>query len=88
MESLYEDLEAPLYFWFNRREPKTQWEKALSPMGHSIGNMSVLRWYGVQVDKNEKCPVCGKYFQNAERADMELFAGNIEAQKGEKNESM
>ncbi|MCI9127829.1 MAG: ThiF family adenylyltransferase [Eubacterium sp.] len=73
MQSLYEDLEASLYFWFNRREIGTQWEKALNAMEYTTDRMSILRWYGVYTKINEECPVCGKYFHNINSTDIEFF---------------
>lgn len=65
LHSLYDDLEASLYFWFNRREPGSQWKNLLSPMEYLIDKMSILRWYGVHTEKNKKCPVCGNYCRNS-----------------------
>jgi len=73
LQSLYDDLEASLYLWFNRREPKTQWEKILSPMEFLIDKMSILRWYGVHTKRNEKCPTCGNYFQGFEIGSLDFF---------------
>lgn len=73
MQNLYEDLEASLYFWFNRREPGTQWEKVLNPLEYTTDKMSIMRWYGVDAKKNKSCPVCGKYCNNPQDIDIELF---------------
>lgn len=73
MQSLYEDMEASLYFWFNRREPGTQWKEALSPLEYRTDQMSILRWYGVYAKANEQCPVCGRYLQDINPADTGLF---------------
>lgn len=73
MQSLYEDMEASLYFWFNRREKGTQWEQALSPLEYRTDQMTIQRWYGVYAKANEKCPVCGNYLANINLADTGLF---------------
>jgi molybdopterin/thiamine biosynthesis adenylyltransferase len=59
LRSLDEDLVAPWYLWLNRREPGTQFEK-LEPLGFSLG-LRILRWYGIKVDRDPACPVCGDF---------------------------
>lgn len=73
MQSLYEDMTESLYFWFNRREKGTQWENVLSPMEFRTDTMSILRWYGVRTQRNEKCPACGAYLRNVEPSEIDLF---------------
>ncbi|MFI5911127.1 HesA/MoeB/ThiF family protein [Dactylosporangium sp. NPDC051541] len=56
--SLHEDLVAPLYLWLNRREPGTEYA-TLTPMTTGVDELSILRWYGIGLARNEQCPVCG-----------------------------
>jgi molybdopterin/thiamine biosynthesis adenylyltransferase len=56
MEKLSRELNAPIYLWGNRRENNfEQWE----PMQRGFSKLSVLRWYGININKNENCCVCG-----------------------------
>lgn len=73
MQNLYDDLEASLYIWFNRREKGTLWEKALNPLGVMTNKMSILRWYGVSVEANENCPVCGNRYEVPQFKSAKLF---------------
>lgn len=61
LASLNDDLVAPLYFWLNRRESGTQYEK-LKPLEFNISGMHILRWYGIAMKRHPKCPVCGKLY--------------------------
>ena len=56
IESLDEEFEADYYFWVNRRERKY---KALSPLKFNANRPTILRWYGVHLDKNPNCLICG-----------------------------
>jgi molybdopterin/thiamine biosynthesis adenylyltransferase len=58
LESLHEDLVAPLYLWINRRELDTDYA-AWPPMATGVDELSVLRWYGIALPRNESCAVCG-----------------------------
>jgi len=58
LRSLEEDLIAPWYFWLNRREQGTQYEQ-LGPLGFKVDGMRILRWYGINLKRNERCLVCG-----------------------------
>ena len=60
LDSLYHDLVAPWYFWLNRREKSTQYE-SIEPLGFNVDGLHVLRWYGVDLKKHPKCPVCGNF---------------------------
>jgi len=60
LKSLDQDLEMPLYLWLNRRENNTCYEN-LEPMKDNIANMSILRWYGINIPKNPHCPDCGDF---------------------------
>jgi molybdopterin/thiamine biosynthesis adenylyltransferase len=61
LASLDDDLVAPLYFWLNRRESGTQYEK-LKPLEFNISGIHILRWYGIEMKRHPKCPVCGKLY--------------------------
>ncbi len=60
LRSLDEDLVAPWYFWLNRREAGTEYED-LQPLEFNIDGMTVLRWYGISLDRNPACPCCGDF---------------------------
>jgi len=53
--SLEEDLTADYYIWANRRENKY---KNLPKMEYKANQLSILRWYGVRVNKDENCIIC------------------------------
>lgn len=57
---LREELVTPLFLWLNRREPGTDYEH-LVPFENNVDGMSVLRWYGIYLPRNEHCPACGAY---------------------------
>jgi len=63
------------YFWINRPEPKTDYA-SLAPLSESIDEMTILRWYGVHLDKNDGCPTCGN-FEKALREKYNLDVGAI-----------
>lgn len=55
LEVLNAELDAPVYVWANRREAQFQeW----SPMGASVGGLTVMRWYGSRADRRPGCPSC------------------------------
>jgi len=58
LSSLEEDLIAPWYMFLNRRESETEYE-ALKPMAYDPNGVHVLRWYGIQLERDKDCPVCG-----------------------------
>lgn len=60
LRSLDEDLAAPLYVWFNRREENTS-IAGIPPMGYSVGGLAILRWYGLPLERDPHCPSCGAY---------------------------
>ncbi len=72
--NLYDDLIADWYIWLNRREQGTAYED-LTPMAYEIDNMHIMRWYGVDVQKNTDCPVCGKFGEhiNVTKDDIDSF---------------
>jgi molybdopterin/thiamine biosynthesis adenylyltransferase len=55
LSSLEEDLIADYYFWVNRRENKY---RNFPKMEYKANQLSILRWYGVKVKKNEHCIAC------------------------------
>jgi molybdopterin/thiamine biosynthesis adenylyltransferase len=59
LASLNEDLVAPFFFWLNRRESGTQYEK-LDPLEFNLSGIHILRWYGVNIERVPNCPVCGE----------------------------
>jgi hypothetical protein len=59
--NLYDDFTASLYVWFNRQKKKSPWTEALTALGDSVDNMSIMRWYGITAAKNPRCPVCGTF---------------------------
>jgi molybdopterin/thiamine biosynthesis adenylyltransferase len=58
LRSLDEDLVAPFYLWLNRRDADSPFA-ALEPMGFEVNGMRILRWYGVPLERDPECSVCG-----------------------------
>lgn len=58
LDTLNDDLVAPLYLWLNRREPETEYA-VWQPMATGVDELSVLRWYGIGLARDEACAVCG-----------------------------
>lgn len=56
IKSLEDEFVAPYYLWVNRRERKYgNWGSFANP-----GQMpTIMRWYGVDVDRDEGCSLCG-----------------------------
>jgi hypothetical protein len=54
------DYAAPWYLWLNRPEPGTQYAD-LPPMSESSDEMTINRWYGVDLARDKDCPVCGDF---------------------------
>ncbi|MBO4258328.1 HesA/MoeB/ThiF family protein [Streptomyces griseorubiginosus] len=53
--TLSADLVAPIYQWINRRElAHASWD----PMGVNVDSQSVLRWYGVLLERSTNCAHC------------------------------
>jgi hypothetical protein len=69
------DFGACWYFWINRPEPKTDYA-TLVPLSDGIDEMTILRWYGVHLDKDEGCPTCGN-FEKVLREKYNLDVGRI-----------
>jgi len=58
---LERDLAAPWYLWINRPEPGTPYASC-PPLSESCDEqMTILRWYGVHLDADPACPVCGDF---------------------------
>ncbi|MFC5746298.1 HesA/MoeB/ThiF family protein [Actinomadura rugatobispora] len=62
--SLSADLVAPVHQWINRRELA---HAGLEPMGVGVDRLSVLRWYGVLLQRLPDCRACSR--QHAEIQD-------------------
>jgi len=60
LRSLDEDLSAPMYMWFNRREVGTE-QQQWGPLEFDVDGFHVLRWYGAPLPMNPSCPVCGDF---------------------------
>ena len=66
MRSLDEDLIAPWYMYLNRREGPYE---GLKPLGFNVGDgMHILSWFGIELERNPACPVCGDYVREMSRA--------------------
>jgi molybdopterin/thiamine biosynthesis adenylyltransferase len=57
---LSRDYDAPWYLWLNKPEPGTQYA-GLPPLSESSDEMTINRWYGIYLDCNPACPVCGDF---------------------------
>ncbi len=75
LHMLDRDFTAPWYFWVNRPEPKTEYA-TIEPLSDSSDGLTILRWYGVHLEKDLACPTCGD-FEGALRKQY----GLIEADK-------
>jgi molybdopterin/thiamine biosynthesis adenylyltransferase len=60
LNTLRRDFDAPWYLWLNRPEPGTQYAD-LPPLSESSDEMTINRWYGVYLDRDEACQVCGDF---------------------------
>ena len=60
LHMLDKDFDAGWYFWINRAEPNTKYS-SLPPLSESSDDMTILRWYGVYLDKDPSCPACGDF---------------------------
>jgi len=76
ISSLYQDYIGAWYFWLNRREAGTQYEK-LAPLGFDVHGMHIGRWYSIRINKDEGCPTCGKFLSKVEisQDDINCFKG-------------
>jgi molybdopterin/thiamine biosynthesis adenylyltransferase len=60
LHSLDKDFVEGWYFWINRPEPGTEYAK-LPPLCDSSDDITIMRWYGVHLDKDPGCPTCGDF---------------------------
>ena len=60
LRSLDEDLVANWFLYLNRREAGTQYE-GFEPLGFGVDGMRILRWYGVEFERDPACPMCGSF---------------------------
>jgi molybdopterin/thiamine biosynthesis adenylyltransferase len=54
------DYAAPWYLWLNRPEPGTPYAD-WPPMSESHDEMTINRWYGIELARDSDCPVCGDF---------------------------
>lgn len=57
---LQRDFDAPWYLWLNRPEPGTQYA-SWPALSESSDEMTIHRWYGVYLDRDPECSVCGEF---------------------------
>lgn len=70
---LAQDFKANLYSWGNRPEPNTEYASC-PPLSDSIDEITILRWYGIYLDKESGCPTCGD-FETAMREQYGIDGG-------------
>ena len=68
MRSLDDDLVAPWFLWLNRREHDTEYAR-LGPLACNLDGMRILRWYGIALERDEACPICGGFTDSIARAE-------------------
>lgn len=61
------DLVAPIHQWINRREFA---HSNLSPLGITVDEQTILRWYGVLLHPLEDCAACGTRSGASDEADV------------------
>ena len=66
LRSLDEDFDAPIFMWLNRRETGTDFE-SWKPLSTNIAGLHILRWYGIKIEKQQYCPVCGDFEAQLEK---------------------
>jgi hypothetical protein len=54
------DFSAPWYLWLNRPEPGTQYAD-WPPLSESSDEMTINRWYGIDLARDPDCPACGDF---------------------------
>lgn len=72
------DYAAPWYLWLNRPEPGTPYAD-WPPMSESHDEMTINRWYGIDIARDSGCPVCGDFISAVAASyglDAEAF-GNL-----------
>ena len=60
IKSLEKEFVAPYYIWVNRRERKYGNWGCFADPGHMP---TIMRWYGVDVDRDEGCLLCGSHIR-------------------------
>ncbi len=60
LAGLERDFSAPWYLWINRPEAGTQYAR-LPPLSESADEMTIMRWYGIELDREPGCPACGDF---------------------------
>lgn len=60
LRALDRDLAAPWYRWANRPEAGT-WCGDWPPLSESVDENTILRWYGIYLERDPGCPVCGDF---------------------------
>lgn len=60
---LKKDYDAPWYLWLNKPEPGTQYA-SLPPLSESSDEMTINRWYGIYLDRDPACPICGDFISS------------------------
>ncbi len=73
ISSLEDELTYDYYIWANRRDGHYANWKPFSEAGQGP---TVLKWYGVRVERNQGCPLCG------ERINLDAGEGVIEGLEG------
>lgn len=57
ISSLDEELVFPAYLWVNRRE---RYYKDFAPFDKCANRPTIMRWYGLDLPRNEHCSLCGE----------------------------
>jgi molybdopterin/thiamine biosynthesis adenylyltransferase len=60
LKVLKADYTAPWYLWLNRPEPGTRYAD-WPAMSESIDEMTINRWYGIDLARDSDCPTCGDF---------------------------
>ena len=60
---LEKDYTAPWYLWLNRPEPGTPYAN-WPPLSDSSDEMTISRWYGIELERDSSCPACGDFISN------------------------
>lgn len=60
LRALDRDLAAPWYRWANRPEAGT-WCGDWPPLSESVDEKTILRWYGIDLERDPGCPACGDF---------------------------
>jgi molybdopterin/thiamine biosynthesis adenylyltransferase len=63
LDILKADYAAPWYLWLNRPEPGTPYAD-WPPLSESSDEMTINRWYGIDLARDPDCPVCGDFISS------------------------